>query len=165
MLRDALAEQPLDVGLATELRRTQETLRLALAGRTVPTGICTGLNEIGFGAFEGGPLERYRAWAWGNDADAPCPGGGESRAAVAARLAVCLDDLLARPERTILAISHALPLRYALDAADGHAPRARVEPVPHARAFPLSPERVARAAATLRRWAGAPAFRDRPVPR
>ncbi len=149
-----------DVGLATELLRTQETLRLALADRPVPTGVCAGLNEIGFGAFEGGSLERYRTWAWRSAPDAPCPGGGESRAAVALRLATSLERLLERPETAVLAVSHALPVRYVLDAAAGRVPRRRVEPVAHVVPLVLSSDEVARAAAILAGWSRAPRFRD-----
>jgi broad specificity phosphatase PhoE len=159
-LRAELRTERVDVGLATELLRTRETLRLALADRPVPTGVCAGLNEIGFGAFESGSLERYRAWAWRSAPDAPCPGGGESRAAVALRLASSLERLLERPETAVLAVSHALPVRYVLDAAAGRVPRRRVEPVPHAVPLVLSSDEVARAAATLATWSRAPRFRD-----
>lgn len=159
-LREALRTERVDVGLATELLRTQETLRLALADRPVPTGVCAGLNEIGFGAFEGGSLERYRTWAWRSAPDAPCPGGGESRAAVALRLATSLERLLERPETAVLAVSHALPVRYVLDAAAGRVPRRRVEPVAHVVPLVLSSDEVARAAAILAGWSRAPRFRD-----
>ena len=47
------------------------------------------------------------------------PGGGETRADAARRIAAGLGALLDRPERVILAVTHGLPLRYVLDAADG----------------------------------------------
>ena len=159
-LGEALAGESLDLGLATELRRTRETLELALAGRRIEIEAFPGLNEIGFGAFEGGLLERYRGWAWTTAPEAPCPGGGESRAAVAARLAGALERLLERPERTILAVSHALPVRYVLDGAAARIPARRVEPVPHANAFRLDADGVALAARTLRGWSESPRFRD-----
>lgn len=118
------------------------------------------LGEIGFGAFEGGPLAEYRAWAWSHAADAECPGGGESRAEAAMRIAGALDALLDRPEEVVLAVSHALPIRYVVDAADGTFPTARITPVPHAIPFVLTSEQVAEASRTLRSWATAPAFRD-----
>ena len=53
-------------------------------------------DEIGFGAFEGRTLDAYRGWAWQHGPEDPCPGGGESRAAAALRLADGLQWLLGR---------------------------------------------------------------------
>ena len=159
-LRETLAFEPIDLGIATALARTQETLELALGDRDVPRIVDAGLGEIGFGSFEGGPLAEYRSWAWTNEPDAPCPGAGESRVQAAERFAVALHGLLARPEDVVLAVSHALPIRYVLDAADGAYPAARIEPVPHATPFALDADDVERAAETLRVWATAPRFVD-----
>jgi broad specificity phosphatase PhoE len=161
-LREALAETELDLGVATRLARTQETLELALGDRNVARIVLAGLDEIGFGAFEGGPLNAYRAWAWSHAPDAPCPGGGESRADAAVRYADALDQLLARPEAVVLAVSHSLAVRYVLDAADGTFPAARVSPVGHAEPHALAAADVERAAETLRAWAQAPVFVDTP---
>jgi broad specificity phosphatase PhoE len=69
-----------------------------------------------------------------------------------------LELLLARPERTVLAVSHAVPIRYLLDAADGRLPAARVETVAHAEAIRLDAAAVRRAAARLRAWSASPSF-------
>ena len=159
-LRETLAYEPIGLGVATRLARAQETLELALGGRDVPRLVLPELDEIGFGSFEGGALADYRTWAWSNEPDALCPGGGESRVAVAERLAAALDVLLARPEETVLAVSHALPIRYVLDAADGLFPAARIAHVPHATPLALDAEAVERAAETLRVWGTAPRFVD-----
>ena len=71
-----------------------------------------------------------------------------------------LDQLLARPEDVVLAVTHALPMRYVLDAADGTFPTARITPVPHATPFALSADEIERAAETLRVWATTPRFAD-----
>jgi broad specificity phosphatase PhoE len=163
-LRSELAERRVDLGVATRLVRTQETLDLALAGRDIPRIVMPELDEIRFGSFEGGPLGPYRAWAWTNPPDAPCPGDGESRAEAAARYADGLDALLARPEDDVLAVSHSLAVRYVLDASDGRFPAARVTTVPHATVHELPVEAVARAAETLRAWAAAPSSFDGPHP-
>ncbi len=161
-LREALAGEEIDLGVATELRRTQQTLSLVLAGRDVPVLVVPGLNEIGFGSFEAGLLSAYRAWAWTSGPEALCPGGGESRAQAASRFAAALEGLLARPERIVLAVSHAVPIRYVLDAADGRAPSARVQPVAHAEPHRLGRGAVEAAIAHLRAWARQPRFADTP---
>jgi broad specificity phosphatase PhoE len=159
-LREVLAYEPVDLGVSTRLARTQETLDLALGSRDVPQLVLPGLDEIDFGAFEGGSLAEYRAWAWTNEPDAACPGGGESRVQAAERFAGALDTLLARTEALVVAVSHSLPIRYILDAADGSFPSARIEHVPHAVPHALDADAVERAAETLRVWATAPRFAD-----
>jgi broad specificity phosphatase PhoE len=156
----ALAGEPVDLGVATALERTRRTLELALEGLATPTVTMTSLGEIGFGAFEGGPLEAYRAWAWSTPPDGLCPGDGETRVEVALRLAAALEELLERPEERVLAVSHALPVRYVLDAADGLVPTAKIAPVAHAVPHRLDARRVARAVEGLRTWARAPRFAD-----
>jgi len=157
-----LASETIDLGVSSRLLRTQQTLAAALGDPVIPVVIEPLLDEIGFGSFEGGPLGLYRMWAWEHDPDAACPGMGESRASAAARFADGLSALLGRPEKTILAVSHALPLRYVLDASDGRFPAARVEHVPHAVPYRLERESVELAAETLRAWARAPRFADTP---
>jgi broad specificity phosphatase PhoE len=162
VLEAALDGTPVDLGVATEFRRTQETLAIALRGRDAERIVMAQLNEIRFGAFDGGLLETYRTWAWTEEPDVRPPGDGESRSEVAERVAAALDVLLERNEEVILAVSHALPVRYVLDAADGTFPAAKIEHVEHARLYPLDAAAVERAAETLRVWAAEPAFRDVP---
>ncbi len=157
-----LSDEPISLGVSTRLRRTQETLELALHAREVPRMVLPGLDEIGFGSFEGGPLAAYREWAWSHEPEAPCPGGGESRARVAERVADALDSLLAQPEEIVLAVSHSLPIRYVLDASAGRPPVARVVHVRHASPHTIEATAVRRAADTLRAWASAPRFADTP---
>lgn len=159
-LRSLLADEELDLGVSSTFARARETLSLALGDRPVPRLELPGLDEIDFGAYEGGPLEEYRQWAWTAPPADDAPGGGESRVALALRVAGALETLLARPEDVILAVGHALPLRYALDAAAGVEPHARMTPVPHAVSHTLEPEDIARAIAALRVWAVEPAFAD-----
>jgi broad specificity phosphatase PhoE len=89
---------------------------------------------------------------------ADCPGGGETRAAAAARLATGIAALLRRPEPVILVVSHGLPVRYVLDAAEGRVPQQRLAPVPHAVAYRLERAGVELAAETLAAWAERPVF-------
>ena len=159
-LGELLAAEKIELGAATELVRTQETLELALAGRGVPRLVVPELDEIDFGSFDGGPLEAYRAWAAAEAPTALAPGGGESRAAAAARFARGLRLLLARPEETVLVVGHALATRYVLDAARGLAPAPRLAPVEHAVAHRLSAGEAVAATQFLEEWSRAPRFRD-----
>ena len=157
-----LASETIDLGVSSRLLRTQQTLALALGDRVIPIVIEPLLDEIAFGSFEGGPLAVYRTWAWEYPPDAACPGGGESRARAALRFADGLVALLGRPEEIVLAVGHALPLRYVLDASDGTFPAARVENVSHATPYRLERKSVELAVETLRAWAASPRFADTP---
>ena len=157
-----LADEPIELGVSSRFRRSSETVALALAGRGVSLVVEPGLDEIGFGSFEGGSLAAYRAWAWQHPPEAACPGGGETRADAARRIAAGLAVLLGRPERVILAVTHGLPLRYVIDASDGSFPGQRLASVPHAVPFRLGRAQVERAAATLDQWAAEPSFADTP---
>jgi broad specificity phosphatase PhoE len=158
-LRGLLAGEGIGLGVATELLRTQETLELALEGRDVPILVVPELNEIDFGSFEGGPLDSYRAWASAEPPYAPAPGGGESRAAAAARFARGIRAALARPEEVVLLVGHALAVRYLLDAAHGLPPAARMTPVEHATPHRLGAAEAEAAARLLEQWSAEPRFR------
>jgi broad specificity phosphatase PhoE len=157
-LFEQLAETAISLAATTELARTQETLVLALDGRDVPIVVVPELNEIRFGSFDGGPLETYRAWAAHRSPTERAP-GGESRADAAERYARGLRVLLSRDESTVLLVGHALMLRYALDAASGLVPAARMAPVEHASPYRLDRTEVQSAAELLEAWARAPSFR------
>ena len=159
-LRDLLRAAPIDLGVATDFARTQETLELALGDRDVPRVVIPALNEIHFGRYDGGALEVYRGWAAGELPSTLAPGGGESRATAAARFAAGARELLARPEARLLVVAHALGVRYLLDAAEGLIPAARMAPVAHATPYELSRADLERAATLLAEWSDAPAFRD-----
>jgi broad specificity phosphatase PhoE len=159
-LREVLDAQRVDLGVATSFARTQQTRDLALGDREVPRIVVPELDEIDFGSFDGGPLDDYRAWAFAASPLEPAPGGGESRAAAAARYARGLRVLLARPEPAVLLVGHALALRYVLDAANDLPPAARMAPVAHATPHHLTAGQAEDAAALLEEWSRAPTFRD-----
>ncbi|OEV02511.1 histidine phosphatase family protein, partial [Streptomyces oceani] len=105
-------------------RETADTIgeRLGLPVRTDE-----GLRETDFGAWEGLTFAEVRErhpedlTAWLASAEAQPTGGGESFTAVARRVAVSRDKLLARyPGRTVLVVTHVTPIktlvRLALDA-------------------------------------------------
>jgi broad specificity phosphatase PhoE len=159
-LQELLAEETIDLGVSTGYARTLETLDLALGGRDVPRLVLPELGEIGFGEYGGGLLEAYRTWAAAESPTAPAPGGGESRADVAARFARGARMVLERPEERVLVVTHALALRYLFDAADGLAPAARMAGIEHAAPYRLSAPEVEEAATLLEEWSRAPVFRD-----
>ncbi len=86
-LCEDLAAEQVELGIASRLRRAQETLTLGLGPKDVEQRILPELDDIHFGSYDGGPLADYRVWAWGSPPDAACPGGGESRVEAALRFA------------------------------------------------------------------------------
>ena len=86
------------------------------------------------------------------------PVGGEHRGEIAARYAAGYRRLLDRREGRILLVAHSLPIRYALDAADGVSPRAKVGLVEYATPYSLTRERLEQAVMVLEEWAASPAF-------
>jgi 2,3-bisphosphoglycerate-dependent phosphoglycerate mutase len=156
-LGEVLSNEPIDLVAVTEFERVRETAELALEGRDIPVLVVAELNDPRYGEFEGGPLDRYWEWAWGmGPLDAP--EGGEHRGEIAARYAHGLRKLLDRPEQTILLVAHSLPLAYLRDAAQGVAPRSRMEMVDYAQVLRIGREDLERALEVLEAWAAAPAF-------
>jgi len=155
----ALADERIDLCLVTPLPRTRATAELALAGRDVPVEEVPELADPVAGSFEGKHLDEYRAWAWSTGSGEDAPGGGESRLAVVARYATAYRALLDRPERTVLAVVHALPIAYVLRALDGAAPAARMDvKVVHAHPYRLGADELRRALAVLDAWVEAPTW-------
>jgi broad specificity phosphatase PhoE len=148
-----LAPEPIDVCLVTELERTRRTAELALAGRPVPIDVVPELNDPRAGDFEGGPLDAYRAWAWDHGSSDEPPGGGESRLALAARLARGYRAVIARPEPTVLVVGHALPIAYVLTG-----PSPRIDMLDYVDPHRLSRAELEAAVERLETWAAAPTW-------
>lgn len=153
-----LLDNRIDLCAITEFERTRETAALALDGRAVPRAVVPELNDIRFGHWEGEPLSEYRLWAHSAPAHADCPGGGESRADAARRFVAGYRTLLARPESYVLAVAHALPIRYVLSALIEQDPSAIVEPVEYADPLHITAEQLDRAVTRLERWCAEPVF-------
>lgn len=155
----SLADEQLDLCVVTALSRTRLTAELALAGRAVPIEEVPGLSDPCAGDFEGRHLDDYRVWAWSSGSREDAPGGGESRLAAVSRYAEAYHALLERPEPTILAVLHALPIAYALLALDGVPPAPRVDlKVEHARPHPLTADELRRALGILDAWRREPTW-------
>ena len=118
LLGQQLARIPLDLCLHTRFGRTQETAAIACAGRNAPVEVEPLLDDIDVGELDGEPLDAYRAWKRGHTRADPFP-GGESLDDAARRYAGAFRRLLARPERRVLVVCHEIPVRYAINAADG----------------------------------------------
>jgi broad specificity phosphatase PhoE len=157
-LGELLTGAPIDVCVTSEFARTRETAELALAGRSVPIQAVPELNDHPAGRYEGRPLEEYLAWAHGAGPADPIPGSEESRAAVVARYARGFRRILERPERTILAVLHSLPIVYVLGAAEGRNPAATLPLLPYAHPTTVAMTDVEWAVERLERWAAAPVW-------
>jgi broad specificity phosphatase PhoE len=118
LLGEQVAHIPLDLCVHTQFSRTLETAEIALAGRNVPFVEDAAFGDIDLGELEGKTLEEYRAWKRAHTRRDPFP-GGESLDDAARRYATAFEQLLERPESSILVVAHEIPLRYAINAADG----------------------------------------------
>lgn len=158
-LGEALKTVEVDLCVTTELGRTRRTAELALAGREIPFEVWPELNDPRAGAFEGGRLDEYRAWAWAAGSAEQVPGGGESRFEVIARCSHAYSALLERPEPSILAVLHALPIAYLLAALDSEPPAARMDrPIAYAEAHTVGSGALRAAVGVLEDWCALPGW-------
>ncbi len=118
LLGQQIAHISFDLCVHTPFLRTGETAEIALAGRNVPMEVVPELGDIDIGELEGKTLDDYRAWKRAHTRRDPFP-GGESLDDAARRYAVAYEQLLERPESTVLVVTLEIPLRYAINAADG----------------------------------------------
>jgi probable phosphoglycerate mutase len=118
LLGQQVGHVPLELCVHTRFGRTLETARIALEGRDVPFEEEPLFDDIDIGELEGQTLDDYRAWKRAHTRRDPFP-GGESLDDAARRYARAYKKLLERPETSILVVTHEIPLRYAINAADG----------------------------------------------
>ena len=117
LLGQQLAHVRLDLCVHTRFGRTLETASIALGGRDLPFEEEPLLDDIDIGELEGQTLDEYRAWKRAHTRRNPFP-GGESLDDAARRYTRAYEKLLERPETSILVVTHEIPLRYAINAAD-----------------------------------------------
>jgi broad specificity phosphatase PhoE len=113
-----IAHMPLELCVHTRFPRTRRTAELALDGRDVPFVDEPLLDDVDVGELEGESIEDYRAWKRAHTRRDRFP-GGESLDEAAQRYTRGFRALLARPEVTMLVVCHEIPVRYAINAADG----------------------------------------------
>jgi broad specificity phosphatase PhoE len=118
LLGQQLAHVPLELCVHTRFGRTHETAAIALEGRDVPFEEEPLLDDIDIGELEGQTLDEYRAWKRAHSRRDPFP-AGESLDDAARRYAEGYARLLHRSETSVLVVTHEIPLRYAINAADG----------------------------------------------
>lgn len=118
LLGQQVAHVPIEVCVHTRFARTKETAEIALEDRNVPLEVEPLLDDIVVGDLEGATLEDYRAWKREHTRADPFP-NGESLDDAARRYAAAYKKLLSRPESSFLVVVHEIPLRYAINAADG----------------------------------------------
>jgi probable phosphoglycerate mutase len=157
-LGEAIRDDPIDLCVTSEFGRVIETADIALEGRSVPRLVLPELNDILVGEWEGKKLAEYRVWARSHGPDDVTEGGGESRAATVRRYVRAFRTILARPERVVLVVTHGLPIRYLLNAAEGRNPVPTIDQVEYATPYRLSREQVELGVERLDRWCAAPAW-------
>jgi broad specificity phosphatase PhoE len=110
---------PLDACVHTRFPRTRETAMTALSEREdVPFVEEPRFDDIDIGDLEGQRIEDYREWKHSHARSDPFP-GGESLDDAARRYADAFRGLLDSPWRSVLVVTHEIPIRYALNAAAG----------------------------------------------
>ena len=118
LLGQQVAHIPLGVCIHSRFGRTHETAAIALDKRDVPFLTEPLFDDIDIGALEGKTLDDYRAWKRKHTRADPFP-EGESLDDAARRYARAFRTLLERHEERLLIVTHEIPLRYAINAADG----------------------------------------------
>lgn len=157
-LGERLSGEPVGLCIVTEFPRTHETADLILGDRDIPRLVVPELNDPFYGDFEGRPLADYRAWAVTHGPEDAPPGGGEPKLAIASRYLRGFRLLLARTESTILVVCHSLPIAFAVAAADGRAPTAKMPLITYAEPHVLYADQLEQAVARLEEWIRNPVY-------
>lgn len=152
-LGELLAGEPIDLCAVSPFERTRETADLALEGRRVSRLVVPELGDHPAGDYEGRPLAEYLAWADDHAAADRIPGAAESRVEVGRRFVAGFTILLARPEETILAILHSLPISYLLEG-----PLRQLPLLAYAEPHTLGAAEVERGIDRLEDWCAAPSW-------
>lgn len=149
-----LRVEPIDLCVTSAFERTKETAEIALARRrAIPRLVVPELNDHPAGTFEGMQIAEYLAWAHASPSREPIPGAAESRLEVVRRFARGYRMLLDRPEPTIAAILHSLPISYLLSG-----PRRRLPLLDYAAPSVVVAGEVRAGVERLESWATSPTW-------
>ena len=121
LLRDRVADMPVDLGVRTRFPRTEQTIAILLEGREVPVVVCADLDDVLLGEFEGRSVEDYRRFRDETGQEAR-PRGGESRLDALARYTRGFERLLEVDARAPLVVTHDIPIRFLANAIAGEDP-------------------------------------------
>jgi 2,3-bisphosphoglycerate-dependent phosphoglycerate mutase len=157
-LGERLSGEPIGLCVVTQFPRTQETADLVLGARDVPRLLVPELNDPFYGAFEGRALADYRKWAATHGPKDVPPGGGETRLAIVSRYVRGFRIVLDRPESSILVVCHSLPIAFAVAAADGRGPGAKMPLITYAEPHVLHADQLERAVERLEAWIRDPVY-------
>lgn len=152
-LGDVLRPVRVDLCVTSAFERTKETADVALAGRPIPRLVVPELNDHTAGEYEGRELDEYLVWAHAAPSGEPIPGTAESRLDVVRRFARGYRRLLERPEPTVLAVLHSLPIAYLLSG-----PLRRLPLLEYAEPSFVPAADVATGVERLERWAASPTW-------
>jgi broad specificity phosphatase PhoE len=149
-----------DVVLLSPFPRAVQTANIALARRNVPHEVDEDLGDIRLGELEGWSVADYRAYKCHGDRDLPFP-GGESLNDAARRYAGVYERVLARSEGVTLVVCHEIPVRYAVNAANGSDRLdAPFHDIANAAPYVFDEGRLRRAVDRMRELASAPAVAE-----
>jgi len=109
---------PIGVAVISPFPRARETAELALEGREVRRELDTDLGDVRIGELEGKTLADYRDSAAHHNRTLRFP-GGESLDEAARRYADAFERICDRDDQTVLVVCHEIPVRYAVNAAEG----------------------------------------------
>lgn len=157
-LGERLEGEPIGLCVVTEFPRTHETADLVVGDRDIPRLVVPELNDPYYGEFEGGALAEYRKWAATHGPEDVPPGGGESRVSIARRYVEGFLLLLERAEPLLLVVCHSLPIAFAVAAADGRAPRAKMPLITYAEPHVLYEEQLEGAVERIEAWTANPVY-------
>ena len=152
-LGERLRGEPIDLCATSGFERTVETADIAFAGRVIPRLVVAELNDHAAGDFEGKQLAAYLVWAHASPSAEPIPGADESRIDAVHRFARGYRLLLERPEPTVAAVLHSLPIGYLLSG-----PLQRLPLLDYAEPAIVAADDVLAAVVRLEEWAAAPTW-------
>lgn len=146
VLRDQLAEVEIGLCITTQLSRSIATADIALEERPVPRLLIADFNDPCVGDFEGKPVHEFNEWLL-QEGPGARPAGGESQHDAMRRYVEGYETILGRPEETILAVIHRLPILWLFWAMEG---TASVPHIDYATTLRLDESSLSQALAVLR---------------